>query len=289
MRVPGLVDTLTIRDPATIAVLGADPRLDRAFAPLGPLVNRWIARRVRLDYSDRGRRLPATAARDDPVRDEAAATIRAAFATPASAEELAPLSRWLDDGRPPTLAPLVQDVIARRFGGNGTADAGSWRAARRLHRAVQATPPERFVWALQGGMEAIRRRLGGLVGEAPGGIHGVGIAAQNIHRGLVRMQALLREPGAAARLSPAAAAARCLPSPPRVLRQASAAGQGGAVAWRRGTLVVFALDAARPRAPGDATVFMAGGWSECPAAAWVRAMFETLWAEATAARSRGAP
>ncbi len=288
MRVSGLVDTLTVRDPQTIAVLASDPRLDRVFAPLGPVVNRWLARRLRTDFTDQGCRLPAMAAREDPVRDAAAAVIRAAFARPLGAEELAPLLRWLEGGAEPALGPVVQDLIARRFGDTGAADRASWQAAQRFHRAAQATPPERMIWAMQGGIEAIRRRLGRLVGDAPAGIHGVGIAAQNIHRGLLRMQALLREPGAVRRLSPAAATARCLPAPPRVLRQATAAGQRGAVSWRQGTLVVFALEAARRCGPDDATVFMAGSWSACPAAGWVRALFETLWVEAGAARQGAA-
>jgi hypothetical protein len=281
MRIPGVIDTLTVREPAAITALAADPRLDRVFAPVGPLINRYIAGRIRIDYAFRGARLPATSAKDDPVRDEAHARLAATLAEPAEAAELAEILDWLgqrgDDG---AIGPMVQSLLARRFDAGATGSTESWRAARRLKRAVQATPPERLIWALQQGLYGARARLSTLVGGDRAGIHAVGIAVHNIVCGLRRMRALLAEPGATARLTPAAAAARCLPAPPRVLRQATAAGTTAEGSWRAGTIVIFDLETARGRCPTDQTVFMAGTWAACPAGAWVRNLFETLWTEA---------
>ncbi len=47
IRVPWLVDVLLVDDPHEIGELAAEPRLDRRFDPVGPLVNRVIAHRMR--------------------------------------------------------------------------------------------------------------------------------------------------------------------------------------------------------------------------------------------------
>ncbi len=283
MRIPGLIDTLTVREPAAIAALAADPRLDRAFEPAGPLVNRYIAGRIRIDLAHDGKRLPATAERADPVRDEAAARLVRALADPVRMDEIADILGWLNArGDNDAIGPMVQTLLASRFGAGAVGSAESWRAARRLNRAVKATPAERLFWALQLGLHGARQRLAGLVGGDRAGIHAVGIAAHNIVAGLHRMRALLAAPGTAARLTPAAAAARCLPAPPRVLRQATAPGTTAEGSWRAGTIVVFDLERARGRCPTDSMVFMAGTWSACPAGAWVRALFEALWTDAAA-------
>jgi hypothetical protein len=43
---------------------------------------------------------------------------------------------------------------------------------------------------------------------------------------------------------------------------------------------MFALDAARQRAPGPETVFMAESWSRCPATAWTGALLQSVWERA---------
>jgi len=46
-RIPALVDLITVSDPAQIADLAEDPRLDREYVIRGPLINRIVTGRIR--------------------------------------------------------------------------------------------------------------------------------------------------------------------------------------------------------------------------------------------------
>jgi hypothetical protein len=63
LRIPGLIDVLRVDDPAEIAALADDARLDRAYVARGPLMNRLIASRIRKILTLDGAPLPPVAPR----------------------------------------------------------------------------------------------------------------------------------------------------------------------------------------------------------------------------------
>jgi hypothetical protein len=75
---------------------------------------------------------------------------------------------------------------------------------------------------------------------------------------------------------------QCVFAPPSVLRQAVMPGATVCGAVRAGTLVVLELEAARERAAGRDVEFMVGNWAQCPAAAFVPALFQAVWKRAIA-------
>ncbi len=285
LRIPGLIDLLRVRSAAEIRMLADDPRLDRRFEATGPWLNRVVAGRLRAFFTEGGKRLPGVAARDDAVRKAAATSVERAFAAAPTTAEIAPLVAYLR-GEQPSLAvgAAVQQILAERFRPEAHADADTWRAAERLDAAPRANPLRLLLWWFWGEPDRSRTRLASLVDGDGAGIHAIGVAVHNLVEGLNRMRALVRDPALVRSLSTEAAVARSLPAPPRVLRQATAAGTTAAGSFEPGTLVVMELEAARGAAPGPAVTFMAGTWSACPAGAWVEALFHQLWREATAER-----
>ena len=68
LRVPGIVDVVLVSSPAEIRALNDQPKIDRNFIPLGPLMNRFIVGRIRRWFEIMGQLLPSLTPRDDRVR-----------------------------------------------------------------------------------------------------------------------------------------------------------------------------------------------------------------------------
>src|SRR5438270_9870379 len=68
IRVPGLVDMVLVSEPAEIRAFEQECKIDRQFAPRGPLINRLILRRIRRWFQINGEPLPSLAPRGDTVR-----------------------------------------------------------------------------------------------------------------------------------------------------------------------------------------------------------------------------
>lgn len=287
LRIPGVVDMLRTDDPAEILALAADPRLDRRFEARGPLVNRLLAKRIRRVLSVEGVPLPPVAPRDEPGREEERARTEARTEEVLARGPCDPallLALAVEVGArsgPNAFGPLAQTAIGELFVPGYRASAETWRAARDLDAAVRDLNPFRSLARALSGRTGRARRL--LTTRAQGNliaVHATGIAVHNLVRAFGRMADLAARPGALARYAPEEAATICLEAPESVLRQAVAAGTTAAGFFRPGTLVAFDLEAARAASLRPDVTFLTGGWSRCPAHAWVPALLAAVWRRA---------
>jgi hypothetical protein len=291
LRILALVDLLRADSPEAIGTLAADDRLDRRFDDAGPLFNRMLARRIRHLLRVDGVPLPPVAARDSPGRAERQAELEAALEPapgrlPCDETHLEGLTAHvLGRSAPQAMGPLVQEVVGRLFLPDFRGTAESWDATGLLDAAVRSFNPLRqLVWLLTGRVERARRLLAERVGGDPAALHSIGIAVHNLVRSFERMRELAAGPDAVRRLSTEAAVAQCLAAPDSVLRQAVAPGATTAGSFRRGTIVLLELEAARARSLRRDVAFMTGSWSRCPAHRWVPALLAAVWDRVAAAR-----
>lgn len=284
LRIPGLVDLLRTRDPAQIAALAEDARLDRDYTAKGPLLNRIVLARIRKVLVWNGAPLPPVAPRgaQRPLPAQAALEARLAPLAVALSQEkvaLEPLAAYVrGEGATGAAGPLAQAAVGRLYDPAYVADAASWQAALVLDQAPRTFNPIPLVWwAVTGAVAKARRRLAEKVGGDPSGLHGTGVAVHNLVAGFTRMRALWADPRARHQLSPEAAAAQCLVAPQQVVRQPVQPGLALAGAFADTTMVLLQLDAAHTSSPSAAMAFMTKSWSRCPAHAWVPALLAGVW------------
>jgi hypothetical protein len=293
-RIPGLIDVLRVVDPAQIAELGRDARLDRDYVARGPLVNRIIIAGIRKVLTFNGAPWPPVAPRgpERPTPGQAALEARlTALAGAWSADDPAVgalVSYVRGTNAPESAGPLAQQAIGRLFRPDYRADAQSWAAAEVMAKAPRTLNPLlRLRWARTGAVAKARELLADKVGGDPGGLNGTGVAVHNLVASVKRMRALWADPHARRRLAPQAAAAQCLVAPERVVRQAKVAGRSPAGDFDEATLVFLQLRVAQARSPGAEMAFMAGSWSRCPAHAWIPALLAEIWRGAAAIGDAG--
>jgi hypothetical protein len=290
IRIPGLVDIKKIDDKAEVRALSRDERLDRRFEKRGPLVNRFLMRRVRGALTVDGKPLPAIAARDYPERAAHQAALRQRL-DPAGgtlwddATVAALVATVRGEAGAPQIGPAAQQAVGRLFAADYVGDAASWRAAQDLDDAVRTRNPFRSIQLhITGRLRRSRKLLARRVNGDLAGVHGTGIAVHNLVRGFTTMRDLWAK--GHPRPSADEAVGRCLFAPQTVLRQATVKGGTLAGEVRPGTLLMYELDTIRAHAPGADAVFMAGTWAECPAVAFVPALLRVVW-ERTVAREEG--
>lgn len=290
IRIPGLVDIKKVDDKAEILTLSRDTRLDRGFAPLGPLINRVLMSRIRSTLQVDGKPFPAIAPRGDAERAKTQAALRQRL-EPAGGKPLwddATLARLVAAVRGESgddeIGPAAQQAVGRLFVSDYVGDAESWSAAKDLDDGVRSRNPLR---TLQLKLTGRLRRSRALLAERARGdlacVHGTGIAVHNLARGFTTMRDLWsKRPHASAEK----AVATCLYAPETVVRQATTKGGTLAGDVRPGTLMLFQLDSARQHSPGAEAVFMAGTWAECPAIAFVPALLRAVWERALAVEAQ---
>jgi hypothetical protein len=284
LRIPALVDVLRVSDPALIAALADDRRLDRNYVARGPLLNRIIAGRIRKVLMLGGLPLPPVAPHGDhrPTPAQAALEARldpiaATLAPDDPAVEPVAAYVW-GDGPYADAGRVAQQAVGLLFDPRYEANPASWAAAKVFDQAPRSFNPFLLIWwAITGAVPRARRLLAGKVGDDPSGLHGTGVAVHNIVAGLQRMRALWADPAARRRYSPEAAAAQCLIAPQQVVRQPMRAGLSIAGDFDDTTLVLLQLDAANTVSPSAEMAFMTQSWSRCPAHAWVPALLAAAW------------
>lgn len=292
-HVPFVVDLLTVRDPAEVRQLAADPRLDRGFLSRGPLINRLLSHRIRSVLTVSGIRLPSVAARTDERRVREQSELRQRLDTLVRSnvcehDELAALADAIQSKlTAEPLEVLAQRVIGKLFTAVYVADATSLRAAKDLHAAVSERNPLRYLaWKLIGRVAKAHRTLSGKVGGRPAARHGTGIAVHSLVRSLEHMRALWRRPLARSHLSAEQVVQDCIAAPPRILRQAVGPSALGGIELRPGALVIVNLEEAHRRDRATGTAFMQDAWSHCPASAFVPALLAQVWKAAILDRAR---
>jgi hypothetical protein len=292
-HVPFLVDLLTVRDPAEVRELAAEPKLDRGFLSRGPLINRLLSRRIRSVLTVNGLRLPSVAARADERRVREQIELRQRLDTLVPQEvcehaELAALA-YAIQGKltAEPLEVLAQRVIGKLFTAGYVADATSLRAAKDLYAAASERNPLRYLaWKLTGRIAKAHRILSGKVGDQPAAIHATGVAVFSLVRSLEHMRALWRRPLARSHLSAEQVVQGCIAAPPRILRQAVGSPALGGIKLKPGALVIVKLEEAHRRDRAIGTAFMQEAWSHCPASAFVSVLLAAIWKAALQDRAR---
>lgn len=287
LRIPGLVDLIRVDDPGMIAAASTDARLDRNFTGGGPLINRWIARRIRLSLRTPAAPLPSVSPRDHPGRAERQAALQSRLCALVSegtvaTEHVAELAAYVRGDRPESAAgPLAQEAVGRLFAERYSSTDRTWRAACVMDAAPRNMNPLRALWwAATGALRRGRHILSDAVGGDPAGVHATAIAVHSLVRSLRQMRRLWLEPGLRDRITTDAAVTRSLRAPESVPRRWSAP---ASTVWGNlpaGTLALLELDAARARDPDADIVFMAASWSRCPAAGWTTALLKDVWKRA---------
>ena len=289
LRAPALFDVLIVDDPARIAELADDWRMDRDYVAKGPLLNRIIAGRIRKVLAVGGAPLPPVAPHGPtrPLPAQAELEMRLAPLAAGLANDwtaLAAIGAYVRGaGSAGEAGRLAQEAVGRLFDPSYKADGASWRAALVLDQAPRTFNPILIVWwALTGAVPKARKLLADKVGGDLSGLHGTGVAVHNISNGLAAMRKLWADKAARKRLSPDAAAAQCLVAPDQVLRQPLRSGLTLAGEFEPTTLVLLQLNAAHQASPTAEMAFMAQSWSRCPAHAWVQALLAGAWRSAGA-------
>lgn len=286
LRIPALLDLMLTDNPATITRAVSDPRLDRDFNGSGPLVNRIIFRRIRRVLRAEKGPVAGVARRDDLDRvrrqDDLQHTLAAILEQGGPApEQSAALAAWLrSEGNASVPAQVVQEAIGRIFRKDFVSTPETWRAACIVDAAPRNfNPVRRIRWLFAGEPERSRRLLSDSVDGDPAAMHAVAIAVHTLVRSLQVMRDLWRDPNCRS-MSPEVAAFRALRAPRSVVRRWSARAATPEGDVGPGTMVVFDLDSAIRRQPGDRLAFMASTWSECPARQWTMALLRSVWAQA---------
>lgn len=290
IRIPGLVDLVRTDEPGEIMTLARDPRLDRVFAGKGPLLNRFILRRIRRVLQVAGRPLPPVAPAEYPQRRAEQGALEArlnGLAVPADEESLNVLAGCVRGTRPEReLGPAAQQAVGSRYAAGYRGSARSWKAARVLNGSVRPFRPMALLWRLTGRLGRSRNLLADMVDQDRSAVHATGIAVHNLVESLKRMRRLAAISGAFVRYAPEEAASLCLSAPDSVPREAVAAGSTSIASFREGTLVLLRLEKARERTLRPDIAFMTGTWSRCPAHKWVPALLAAVWQRAAAGAGR---
>jgi hypothetical protein len=287
IRIPGIVDLVRVDDPNLITTISEHEHLDRNFAGPGPVLNRWIARRIRRTLQVGGIPLPSVAPRMDARRAESQARLEADLdqvlaAGPPAPDNIAALAAYVrGESGEETLGPAAQEAVGRLFAQNYRADRETWRAACILDAAPRNMNPFRaLAWALTNAVARSREILARAVVNDPAGVHATGIAIHTLVRSLKAMRALWQEPGTRNRISADVAVSRSLRAPETVIRRWTRRASTRLGEMPEGALTMFELEPARHRHPGRDIVFMAESWSHCPAARWTAELLRAVWTRA---------
>jgi hypothetical protein len=281
MRVPGLIDVVTVDTPEAVRALAQDSRLDRVYGKAGPLLNRLFAGHVRETLAHNGVPLPPVAARDTAGRLAACDALEGRLRdSKLAAAPVDALARCVS-GETDELGIAAQSAIGSLFVPGYAATEETWQAALHLDGALRSRNPLNFArWWLNGRVALARSRLADACGGDLAALHATGIAVHNLVTAIERMRALAEPPGALARIAPEQAATIALKAPDDVLREATAHGTTPYGTFRRGTLVRLRLEAARARSLNAEIAFLSASWSRCPAHALVPRLLTQVWRRA---------
>ena len=285
IRIPWLVDIITVTAPEVIRSAASHPTLDRGFGASGPLFNRMVARRLRSTLSTGSRPLPTVLRRDDADRAAAQAALTEKLAAPEpeqllDEETLAGLAAYVR-GEGGNVGELTQQLVGRLFVKDYRATTVTWAAARHLQRAVESNNPLMLlVWVITGRLYQAQRTLSDAVMGDPAAVHSTGIAVHNLVVAMDRLAALYRDAGSRTSVGTEEAVARALVGPRTIVRQAQQHADTLVGTVTPGTLLTFAIREAGERSLDARVTFMRDSWSQCPAHRVVPAAIGAVWRQA---------
>ena len=290
LRVPFLARLARIDDAATIRLLNETPTCGRRFRSAGPLLNRWLQRRLAVHVVTAKGVLPAFQPHHDEGRaaaQEALAERLATFDTPALAarDDVRELAGWVTgDEHAGEGGRRLQTVLGRLFVEDFEATAATWRAAVLIDRFLRADPVRAAWWYHSGRLFRALATLARPLDDDPHAVHATAIAIHNLHRGLVTMREIRRDPVQRGRMDEDRIALRCLKAPPSAPRVLSGPTQlpFRATPAPAGTLVLFQLARVADDRLDAEMAFLEGQWSACPASGFVPALLRAVWRHAMA-------
>ncbi len=288
LALPGIARIARIDDAETIRLLNATPSCGRHFRPRGPLLNRWLQRRLAVDVVTEQGVLPAFQPRDDAdraARQRALAERLDAWTVDALAarDDVGALGAWVaGDASAAEGGRRLQTVLGRLFVDDFEATPRTWRAARLIDRYLRADPLRAAWWSYSGALGRALAALAAPLGHDTRAVHATAIAVHNLQRALSTMRAISRHPVERARMDETRIALRCLHAPPSAPRVLDAPTQ---LPFRArpapaNTLVLFQLERVAEGRLDTATTFAQGTWSACPADTYVVRLLQAVWRRA---------
>lgn len=276
LRIPGLIDMLSVSRPELIRSLAANSDLDRE-AEGGPLVSRLVRRQLASTLKAPEGPLPSALPRDSQERAE----MRAALNSQLEADDLdtrlavvvADCADYVSSGKGKP-EHLAQTLFGRIFVRDFNADGQTWQAAAILDRRLGGPSPRGILDGLTGRLAQAQRTLSRAMKGDRNGVHAIGIAVHNQVKSLKAMRTLDMA-------TPAdKAIALTLSVPDRVARHGVSKSETVAAGIRPGTLVLLQTGKAYTRSLDPRDGFLHGSWSGCPAHAFVPRILRRIWIEA---------
>ena len=291
LRIPFLLDALTVKDDAEMARLDSERSLQRGLSGRGPLLHRLIWRRIRSTFSIDGKGLlPTFEPRENGARAQAQAAAERLLTNHAwdrlDRQLIDALADYVAGAEPAEpIGVTVQRLIGRMFGLDYPATRESYEAARVVNSVLGACPLDlarSLWWKLTGKLASSRELLWKLGANHPVIIHSTVIAVHSLVATLERMRTAMRAEDAW-RATPAQAVTQALVAPRRLMRECSRPTNVGDKDLRPGTLVFFPLEKIHRETESNDLALVAGQWNQCPAHTIVPRLLEEVWRTALAA------
>jgi hypothetical protein len=158
-------------------------------------------------------------------------SVQKAAAIASGPHELEPLANWVrGTGSDEEVGILVQQLLGQLFSSRFVATEESWEAAKILVAAPRSkNVPKMAWWFVSGKVRRAKRFLADMVEDDLSAVNAIGIATHNVVKSFRRMRVLYADTAIRFGLSPETAAEQCLFAPVSLYRQATVAGQMGAL------------------------------------------------------------
>ncbi|MCV0424123.1 MAG: hypothetical protein K5905_01490 [Roseibium sp.] len=273
LRIPGLIDLISVSDPALVRSLADNPDLDRRNEG-GPLLVRMIRRRLAQTLKTPEGALPSNLPRGSGERSTMRKDLVERLKDPdldaalnGAVEQCATFVEK-GEGDPGLLA---QTLFGRIFVADFAADIQTWEAAKTINQSL-GTPSFRSLFSrLTGKLDQAQRVLSRAMAGDRSGVHAISVAVHNFAETLETMRTLDRSTPAEQVVAVA------LVVPDRVVRQGASIAETLAGRVRPGTLVILNVAEAQLRSPDPSIGFLRDAWSGCPAHAFVPHMITRIW------------
>lgn len=277
MRIPGVIDVQTVRDPEMLRSIASDRRLGRVAVGRGPFVNRLISRMAAGLFRANGKVLPSGRDPDDAQRLDMRDALIARIKDPALAERLntpiADAAAYVAGG-PGEKMWLTQNILGTVVLDSFVPNDRTVLAAHTIGAVLNGGILRQMADWVSGQSAKARGDLSRASGGDLNAVHTLGIAAQNFAASLE----VLRDMPAETRTE--AAMAKALVVPQQVLRQGREPAETLATSVQNGTLVILKTAEAARRTLDPRDAFLAEAWSGCPADGLVPQLLHRIWLEA---------
>lgn len=276
VRIPGLIDLVSVAQPELVRSLAANPDLDRK-AEGGPLVSRLVRRQLAATLNSPGGPLPSALPRDSAERIDMRKALDGLLNDPDLDTRLSPAvadcAAYVASGKG-RAEQVAQTLFGQVFVPDFKADDRTWQAAAVIGRRLGNPSLRGILDGLTGRLERAQDTLSEAMKGDRNGVHAIGVAVHNMVKSLEEMRELEKS------VPTDQALALTLSVPDRVARHGVSKSQTLASDIRPGTLVILQTAEARMRSLDPRDGFLSASWSGCPAHAFVPRLLRRIWTEA---------